>query len=123
MKALTALLALIAAAAATPLLAEAPSVWSYNDACEQALRDADYRRAEYRCQAAADLAARIRPGTPEQASALDHLAQLRADQGRYEDAIGLAGQASAITEQSFADVGAQGHVERLMSKADVISDS
>ncbi|MDB5971208.1 MAG: Pilus assembly protein PilF [Hydrocarboniphaga sp.] len=105
MKALTALLALIgavsAAASATPLLAAVPDLWAYNDACEQALRDADYLRADYRCQAAADLAARIRPGTPEQASALDHLAQLRADQGRFEEAIRLAEQASTITESSF----------------------
>ena len=101
MKPLPALLLLFFVLMPGPLLAGTPDVWKYNDACEQSLSAADYPRAVYRCEAAADLAARIRPGSPEQASALEHLAQLRADQGRFDEASVLAQQASATIERVF----------------------
>lgn len=95
--------AVLSIALGFPLLTHAavPDVWVYNDACERALHDADYPQAIFRCEAAADLAARVRPGAPEQATALDHMAQLRADQGDFEQAVAYAQQAREITEALF----------------------
>ncbi|WP_428312077.1 tetratricopeptide repeat protein [Hydrocarboniphaga sp.] len=96
MAALVVLLGVTAPAMATP-----PDVWSFNEACDRALRSADYPNAIYKCEAAADLAVRLRSGAPEQATAFENLAQLRVDQGQFDDATLLAQQAADVTEAVF----------------------
>ncbi len=78
-----------------------PNLQELNDACDIALRAADYQGAGKVCVAADKLAQEVTPGTPEQATALGQLALLRADQGRYEEAIALAQRATAIVQQVF----------------------
>lgn len=81
--------------------AATPNLQELNDACDTSLHAANYHRAGNVCAAADKLAQEVAPGTPEQATALGQLALLRAEQGRYDEAIVLAQRATAIVQQVF----------------------
>jgi tetratricopeptide (TPR) repeat protein len=82
-----------------PAVAAPGDVATRNNACRQALAQADYPTAEAMCHAALAAAEQRAPHTPEHAVALNSLAVLAYTQGAYAQAEQLFQRALAMREQ------------------------